>query len=269
MKIIIYLVIISILFIVYVRHLERTSLFYPTKPFLATPEDYQLSFEDVYIATAKDIKVHGWFVNAPQAKSTLLFFHGNAGNIGDRLGKILFFHKLGLNVLIIDYRGYGKSEGKPTEEGMYQDALATYSYLIEDRGINPQNIVIYGASLGGTAAVDLASQRQAGALIVDSSFSNAVDMAKKIYPFIPSFLINIKLDSLNKIENVTIPKLFIHSMDDQLVPIELGKKLYNAAPEPKKFFEVSGGHNDDYFNDHDGFIETISDFLKELGLIET
>jgi len=267
MKMIIYLAIVSVLFIVYVRYLERTSLFYPTKPFAATPDVYQLSFEDVYIQTAADIKLHGWFVNAPQAKSTLLFFHGNAGNIGDRLGKILFFHQLGLNVLIIDYRGYGKSEGKPTEEGMYQDALAAYSYLIEDRGINPQNVVIYGASLGGTAAVDLASQRQAGALIVDSSFSNAVDMAKKIYPFIPSFLINIKLDSLNKIENVAIPKLFIHSVDDQLVPIELGKKLYNAASEPKKFFEVSGGHNDDYFNDHDGFIETISAFLKELELI--
>ncbi|MBN1870191.1 MAG: alpha/beta hydrolase [Candidatus Omnitrophica bacterium] len=268
MKIILHLIVIIVVFVVYIRYLERKSVFFPSRPLLATPGELGLPFEDVFIQTKDHIKIHGWLIKAPAASSTLIFLHGNAGNIGDRLGKIGLFHRMGLNILIIDYRGYGNSEGYPTERGVYKDALAAYDYLRAREDLKGQKVIGYGSSLGGAVAVDLAAKRPLTCLIVDSTFSSAVDIAKIIYPFVPAFLIGTKLDSQTKIKDVMIPKLFIHSVEDTMVPIALGKKLYDAAPGPKAFIEIRGDHNDGYIYDEDKVRDGIRQFLKEQGLIE-
>ncbi len=268
MKIILHLIVIVVLFVIYVRYLENRSVFYPTRPLFATPAELGLPFEDVYIQAEENIKIHGWLIKSPLAQSTLIFFHGNAGNIGDRLGKIELFYRMGLNILIIDYRGYGKSEGYPTENGVYKDAVAAYDYLRERDDMKGQKIVGYGASLGGAIAVDLAIKRTLTCLIVDSTFSSAVDIAKRIYPFVPSFLIRTKLDSVTKIREMTIPKLFIHSVDDRTIPIALGRKLYDAAPGPKEFIEIKGDHNDGHLYDEDKIRKGIKKFLRDQDLIK-
>jgi hypothetical protein len=267
MKMIFYLIVIIVLFLIFVRYLENTSVFYPQRRLEATPEDLGLPFEDVAITTRDHVKLHGWLIKAPSAKSTLIFFHGNAGNIGGRLGKISLFHQIGLNVLIIDYRGYGKSEGYPTEQGIYNDATAAYDYLLRRDDMQGQNIISYGASLGGAVAIDLAVQRPVSCVIADSTFSSAIDMAKMIYPFIPSFLIKVKMDSIGKIKGVSVPILFIHSIEDQTVPFVLGKKLFDAAPAPKEFIEIIGDHNDGHVQDEKKVKDGIKMFLNKLDLI--
>ena len=263
MRIFIYLIIAVILFALYVRYLEATSVFYPARTIERTPAQLGLNFEDIYFKTSDNVTLNGWFVKNPQAKATMIFFHGNAGNISDRLEKIALFHQMGINVFIVDYRGYGKSEGKPTENGIYLDALAAYDYLITRKDINPKTIFVYGASLGGVVAVDLANQRPLAGLIIDSSFSSAVDMAKIIYPFVPSFFISIKMDSMPKIKNLAVPKLFMHSEEDETVPIALGLKLYKAAPGPKTFIKLKGAHDEAFMMDKKLFTESITRFLKE------
>ena len=266
MKIIIYLLIALIFFVLYIRYLEYRSIFYPSRGILATPADIGLSFEDVYLKTEDAVTIHGWFIPSPQGplkgKGTVIFLHGNAGNIGDRLGKIQFFHDSGRDVFIIDYRGYGKSEGRPTEAGIYKDALAAYDYLASRRDVDPKRIIAYGASLGGAVAIDLAAKRNLSCLIVDSAFTSAADMAKRIYPFVPSFLVQIKLDSLGKIKYISAPKLFIHSRDDEIVPLALGRKLYEAAAPPKEFLEITGGHNEGYMDSQEKIAEEMSRFLE-------
>jgi fermentation-respiration switch protein FrsA (DUF1100 family) len=170
-------------------------------------------------------------------------------------------------VLIIDYRGYGKSEGNPTEQGIYKDAAATYDYLASRSDMRGQNFISYGDSLGGAVAVDLAAKRAIACLIVDSTFSSAADMAKKIYPFVPSFFIQTKMDSMGKIRNITVPKLFIHSVEDEIVPFALGKKLYDAAPDPKEFIEIVGSHNDGHMYDQGKIKNRMTAFLKNWNLM--
>ncbi len=266
MKVVIYLIGGIVLFVLYIRYLEYRSIFYPSRKILATPADIGLSFEDVYLKTQDGITIHGWFIPSAGAKTTLIFLHGNAGNIGDRLDKIRLFHAMGLSILIVDYRGYGKSEGRPTEAGIYKDALAAYDHLLNSRDVDPKRIIAYGASLGGAAAVDLATKRKLDALIVDSSFTHAVDMAKRIYPFIPSFLVGIKMDNIGKIKTIEIPKLFIHSKDDEIVPLELGRRLFETAPPPKEFLEITGGHNEGYSESQEKFTRGMELFLNDCGL---
>jgi len=267
MKMIFTLIVIIILFIIFVRYLENTSIFYPKRSLTETPENLGLPFEDVTIVTQDHVKLHGWLIKASSAQSTLIFFHGNAGNIGGRLGKIDLFHQIGINVLIIDYRGYGNSEGYPTEEGIYKDATAAYDYLLQRDDMRGQNIISYGASLGGAVAIDLAVKRPVSCVIVDSTFSSATDMAKRIYPFIPSFLIQTKMDSIGKIANIDVPILFIHSVEDRTVPIALGRKLFDAAGEPKKMIEIIGDHNDGYMLSREKINNELGLFLKNYGLI--
>jgi len=263
MKILFTLTIAVVLFVVYIRYLESRSIFFPSAEIMATPDEVGLPFEDVFIKTEDAVALHGWFVkSSPPSNKVLIFLHGNAGNISGRLEKMKLFHQMGLSVLIIDYRGYGKSEGRPTEEGVYKDALAAYDYVMQREDIRQKNIVVYGASLGGAVAIDLASKRKVSHLIVDSSFTNAGDMAKRIFPFVPSILIKTRLDSLSKIKKVKFPKLFIHSRADEVVPFILGEKLYKEAPSPKEFLEINGGHNDGHIYDGNKFVEGIRSFLN-------
>ncbi len=266
MSFLISLIIFAVTLVLVVRYLEMTSVFYPEKKISYNPSMLGLSYEDIYFKTEDGVTLNGWLVKAPGAKTTVIFFHGNAGNIGDRVKKLLLYHQLGVNIFIVDYRGYGKSEGKPTEKGLYLDALAAYDYIQSRQDVSKEHIVVHGASLGGAAATYVVNKRPVAALILDSTFSNATDMAKRMYPFIPSFLVSIKLDNMGNVRNLKIPKLFMHSPEDGTIPIRLGKKLFEAAAEPKIFLEIQGDHNDVHEDDHQ-FLNGVRQFLQKLNFI--
>jgi len=269
MKIIFYLFAAFVLLIVYVRFLESVSLFYPSRKIVVTPKEAGIAFEDIYFSTADHVRLNGWLVKTavrPKEAATVLFCHGNAGNIGDRVEKILNFRNLGLNVFIFDYRGYGKSQGRPTEKGMYSDVQAAYDYLQTRHDIAKKRIIVYGASMGGVAAIDLASKQPVAALIADSTFTSGADMAKRIVPFVPSFMLAVKLDNATKIQKITVPKLFIHSPDDQTVPFKLGQRLFALAPEPKEFLQITGNHNEGYALSEKIFLPGIEKFLDKYKL---
>jgi len=268
MQTVISLIVVLVLIVVSVRYVESKSIFYPARSIAATPADIGLPFEDAFIKTQDNVTINAWLVKSSLGRGTLVFCHGNAGNIGDRLEKILLFHQLGMNVLIIDYRGYGKSQGRPGEAGIYQDAVAAYDYLRSRNDIDHSAIIGYGASLGGAVVIDLAAKRDLAALIIHSSFTNAADMAKTIYPFIPSFLLATKLNSVVKVRTITTPKLFIHSRADEVVPFRLGERLYQAAAKPKEFLEISGGHNDTPADAQEKMARGIITFLRQHNIIK-
>ena len=248
----------------YGKYLESKSVFFPLKGLQASPLDFNLAFRDVYLTTEDNIKLHGWFIPYEGAEHTLLFCHGNGSNISNRLDKILVLHRAKVNIFIIDYRGFGLSLGKPTEKGVYLDARAGYDYLINRGDINPEQIILYGESLGSAVIIDLACREKVGGLITEGAFSSGRDMGKIIYPYIPKNILPDIFNSLEKIKKITAPKLFLHSLDDEVVPFKLGKKLYQEAPEPKYFVEVSGGHNGIYLEPKDKCLLAITAFLSKL-----
>jgi fermentation-respiration switch protein FrsA (DUF1100 family) len=270
MKILATIFLFGIGFIVYVRFLEATAVFVPSRRLMALPSDVGLIYEDVFLNTQDRVLIHGWFIPVSQSASpqgmppTMIYLHGNAGNVGDRLEKITMFHRIGVNVLIVDYRGYGRSQGSPTEEGMYLDAQAAYDYLLSRQDIDPTKIIVYGSSLGGAAAVDLAARRAVSAMILDSTFTSAIDMAKVILPVVPTFLLKIRLDSMSKIKNIQVPKLIIHSRDDETVPFALGRKLYDNAARPKEFLEILGLHNEGHIFSRQVYIVGIERFIRSV-----
>lgn len=227
-----------------VRYLESAGVFFPSRKMDVNPSDINLPWEDIYFKTRDHLTLNGWLFKNPHAQSTIIFAHGNAGNMSDRIFKIKFFYGLGLNVFIFDYRGYGKSEGRPSEAGIYLDAQAAYDYIQSQGHVNMERIILYGASIGGTVVIDLATHRNVALLVVESSITNARDMARIFYPFVPTFFLSLKFDSINKVRTLKVPKLFIHSPDDEVVPFWVGQKLFEAACSPKEFLKIHGGHND-------------------------
>jgi hypothetical protein len=251
------------LILVYIRYIERKSIFFPAKVIEYSPKQAGLDFEDVFFKTQDNTQLNGWFLPHKNARLTFLFCHGNAGNIGHRIEKLKFFHGLGCNVFIFDYRGYGKSKGRPSEQGLYQDTQGAYAYLLS-RKITPQQIIGYGESLGGAAIIDLASKFKLGGLIMDSTFSSAKDMTGIIYPFLPYWVFASRFDSINKVKSIRISKLFIHSVNDEIVPYELARKLYESAAAPKDFLEMHGAHNSCFFESTAAYKEKISSFLEQV-----
>jgi len=251
------------LIVAYLRYIEKHSLFYPEKEVKFFPSDAGLSFKDVYFESRDGHKLNGWFIPRENARYTVFFAHGNAGNISHRLEKLRFFGQFGCNVFIFDYRGYGKSEGNPSEKGLYADIRAAYDYLIS-QGITADKIIGYGESLGGAVIIDLASKNTMRALIIDSSFSSVKDMIKSIYPFLPHWIFASRFDSISKIKSTAIPKLIIHSVNDEIVPYRMGKKLYDEARSPKEFLEIRGAHNSNFFESEDILSQKIGDFIKRL-----
>jgi hypothetical protein len=248
----------------FVKYLEIGSVFFPAKSIEFTPAYINLAFEDIYIVTPDGVKINGWFIPCDNAKYTLFFLHGNGGNISHRLDKISLLHKTGLNIFIIDYRGYGRSLSKPSEAGIYRDTQAGYDYLINRRKINPGNILAYGESLGTAAAIDLASKVELKALIVEGAFSSGRDMAKRIFPLIPGRVFSNSFNSLQKIKRVTVPKLFLHSLNDEIVPLVLAKKLFERAPGLKYFGELAGSHNTAFLDAQGVYLSAIAAFINQL-----
>lgn len=189
--------------------------------------------EEAYFTTSDGVKIHAWYGTNPQAKVTLLWFHGNAGNLENRRDMFTDLRGLPANVLAIDYRGYGKSDGKPDEAGLYRDARAAYDWLCTKT--TPDRIVIFGKSVGGGPACELASQVKCGGLIVQSAFTSAPDMAPLVIPVFPArWFMRTKYDNLSKVPKIACPKLFIHSRADDIIPFSMGEKLFAAAAEPKE-----------------------------------
>lgn len=261
---IVYFVILIVFIVGYVKYIENRVIFYPLKGIEFTPEFVGLAFEDVYLTANDGVKLNGWFIPKDQASYTILFCHGNAGNIGHRLEKIVLLRKLGLNVFIIDYRGYGRSQGRPSEKGLYLDAQAAYDYLVNQRQIQPEKLVLLGESLGCAAVIDLGARERIGGLIVEGAFTRGRDMAKKIYPFLPAFLFSDNFNNLAKIKRIGAPKLFIHSKNDEIVPYELARCLYQAARSPKEFAELIGGHNTAFLDSEEKYISAIASFISDL-----
>jgi len=238
-------------------------IYYPTKDMAATPDTIGLSYEEVTLTTSDNVNISGWYLPHPQAHSTMLFLHGNGGNISHRLEKLMIFYELGLTVMIIDYRGYGMSSGKPSEQGTYLDAEAAWKYLTKDKSIPPNDIIVYGESLGAAVAIRTASQKQVGALIIESGFTSIVDMAKHYYPYLPvSLLTRIKYPSLDRIADINAPLLVIHSKEDQIVPYTHGQSLYQLAKEPKVFHEIIGDHNSGYALSGNVYRDGLAQFIS-------
>ncbi|MBI5098804.1 MAG: alpha/beta hydrolase [Nitrospirae bacterium] len=264
MKIVLSIAAVLIILFLLIRFLEYKSLYFPLKKVEATPKDIDLDYEDIVVTTTDGVQISGWFIPARKPRATLLFCHGNGGNISHRLEKINMFNFLNLNVLIFDYRGYGKSKGSPSEKGLYHDAEAIYAYLLNKKGFVPQEIIAYGESLGGAVAVDLASRHELGGIIIEEGFTSARDIGKTVLPFIPSSFYKSEFDSLKKIKNIKSPKLIFHSPDDEIVPFKLGKRLYDEAPEPKEFVQLQGGHNDAFLTSQELFLGKIDSFVGRL-----
>jgi len=266
MTILIVFLLILVGLILLIKYLERSSIFYPGKLITLTPKQVGIPYEDVYLTTIDGIKINAWFVKGEPSSSTVIFAHGNAGTMSQRVARVRFWHELGLNILMFDYRGYGQSQGEPTEKGVYLDAQAAYDYLLTRAEIDPARILAHGASLGGAVVIDLAIHRKLAALIVESSFSSAKDMAKRYYPFIPSFVLGVRFDSISKIKKVHVPKLFLHSPQDEVVPLSMGQKLYQAAPFAKSWLSIYGGHNEGLSTEDVKIKEEFKHFLQRCSL---
>ncbi|MBC7333937.1 MAG: alpha/beta hydrolase [Actinobacteria bacterium] len=266
------------------KFLNQSKYIYcPTRQIIATPSDIGLQYDKVILNTADGIKLTGWYIpSIPSAEATLtgtspqgtmtkepltvLVFHGNGGNISHNLEVIEFFYNLGYCVFIVDYRGYGESEGRPTEEGTYLDALCSWEYLVTERKIIPKKIIIYGYSLGGAIACWLAAQKEVhpGALILDSTFTSVDDMASRLYPYLPvRRFLRYHYRTIDYIGSVTCPVLVIHSKTDDYIPYEHGLRLFKKANKPKEFLQTYGGHLDGFTVSREIYLKKIKSFASK------
>jgi fermentation-respiration switch protein FrsA (DUF1100 family) len=238
--------------------------FQPTKELTYKPSDIGLEYENVQLKTPDNLLLSAWYIPAKNARFTLLFCCGNGGNISDRLVNINIFNKLEVNCLIFNYRGYGNSGGKPSEKGLYIDAQTAYDWLINEKKISPENMIIYGQSLGGSVAAYLASNVKAKGLIIESCFTSFADIAKKYYPYMPiKLLAKYSFKTIDYLKKVKCPVLIIHSRNDEIVPFEFGLRLYKeAAKEPKEFIEISGSHNEGFIYSGQIYREGLSNWLN-------
>ncbi len=250
--------------------MQPLFLYCPFREVLDTPDELGMDFEDVVFKTVDGLRLNGWYIPAEDSRFTVLFCHGNGGNIMHRLDSINIFYNLGLSCFVFDYRGYGGSEGKPGEEGTYLDAEAAYEWLTKEKDISPNDIIIFGRSLGGSIATQLASRVHARALIIESTFTSYVDMGRKFYPYMPvRWFARFSYRTIDYIKDVHCPVMIIHSRNDDIVPFEFGLELYEAANEPKEFVEIFGSHNDGFLVSSEIYKKAWTEWLGFLGEIES
>ena len=254
-------------------YLYQGSLVYlpdlPGRELHSTPAGIGLSYQDVSLTTEDGKKLHSWFIPKEKSVAAALVYHGNAGNISHRLDTIKILNQIGLSVLIFDYRGYGQSEGEPDEIGTYLDGQAAWRYLLEK--YQPNQIVLFGRSMGGGVASELARKLSAtagvngkpAALILESTFTSVPNLGQEQYPVFPiDLLATIRYDSLARMKDIAIPILFLHSPDDEMIPYSHGRALFNAAREPKQFHPLRGDHNNG-FRLTSEYPRVLQDFLRQ------
>ncbi|MFZ5448555.1 MAG: alpha/beta hydrolase [Thermodesulfobacteriota bacterium] len=226
---------------------EKGIVFFPDSYFVGTPADLGLAYEDVWFDTADRVKLHGWWVPKPGAP-VFVWFHGNAGNISHRLENIKLLHDLvGVQVFIFDYREYGRSQGRISREGTFLDAEAAYRYVTESRGVPTADVVLFGRSLGTALATDLAVRNPCRALVLESAFTNSSDMAKMLAPFLFDWRPKVPYDNLGKIGKIQVPVLIIHGDHDEIIPVEMGRRVFLAANSPKDLYIIPGAHHNDTY----------------------
>ena len=254
--------------ILLVRVFEDRFIFFPYKasPTDPDPRAQGLPVEDVFFGTSDGAKLHGWYLAAPAAEFTILYFHGNAGNLSYRLDNIDFLHRLPVNVFAVDYRGYGRSQGRPTEAGLYRDAEAAYHYLARTRGIPPDRIVALGQSLGVPVAVELAVRRPVAGLILEAGFPSAPRVARRVM-WLPGIhlLMRNRFDAAANLRRVHLPVLVAHCTEDPVIPADLGEELFRAANEPKAFVRYPAAcHEPLYVADPEDYATRLRAFLSQL-----
>lgn len=252
----------ALLAIAMLTALQSKLLYHPTTELLASPADAGLAYEEVWLEASDGVKLHGWWIPSRKQRAAAVFFHGNAGNISHRVETYMILEALGLSTLAIDYRGYGRSEGSPSEQGTYDDADAAWAWVQTEGGFADREIVIMGRSLGGGVASALASKVNPAALILESTFTSIPDMAAKVLPF-PGvrWLSRMDYNNVERARAIEAPKLHVHSPEDQVVPFEQGRQLFEAAAEPKHFLEIEGTHADGFITTGKPYVNGLRAFL--------
>ena len=247
--------------------MEHHFIFFPDRPLVATPALYDLAYEDVHFPAADGTALHGWFLPGEAEQPLILFFHGNAGNISHRLNNLRLLHRLGLNVFIFDYRGYGSSAGKAGEEGTYRDARGALTWL-QARGWSPPRIVYFGRSLGAAVAVQLALETPPAGLILETPFTSIAAMGRHHNPilyFALGWLLDARYDNLAKIGRIRVPLLIFQGDRDTIVPKSMARQLFDAANEPKNWHIIPGAdHNDTYEVGGEDYWRAWSLFLRQI-----
>jgi pimeloyl-ACP methyl ester carboxylesterase len=247
---------------------ERQLIYFPQRQLDLLPGSIGLRHEEAFISAEDGVKVHAWLLPLTGARWTVLFCHGNAGNISHRLDRAAEMQRrLGVSVLLFDYRGYGRSEGSPDEEGTYRDARAVYAHLVGSWSVKPQAIVLFGESLGAAVATQLALDRSARAVVLESPFTSVPEMARKAYPFLPPIgpLIRTRYETVAKVARLRMPLVVFHGEHDEIVPLAQGRRVFEAAPDPKRFFAIPGaGHNDTYVRGGEAYWGVWKEFLESL-----
>jgi uncharacterized protein len=244
---------------------ENRFIYFPTRELTATPEDAGLEFDNVHFSAQDGVRLHGWWVPGRDTDTTLLWFHGNGGNLGDRVPLLEMLHgELDVGIFMFDYRGYGNSEGAPSEPGLYADARAALDATQTHAGVRPDQVVLFGQSLGAAVAVELATAHRVRGVVLEAAFTSVPDMARHHYWFLPVWpLLRTGFDSESRISGIGAPLLMLHGADDDIVPLDMGRTLFAAAGEPKEFNLVEGaGHNDVYLTAD--YISTLRGFLDSL-----
>ncbi len=249
--------------------LEKFALYFPERVLEATPRSLGLAYEDVRFRTSDGVTLHGWMVPAPEARFTIAWFHGNAGNISHRLHNLNYLHRLlRVNVFIFDYRGYGQSQGSRlslSEEATYRDAEGALAYLRSRSDVARTRLVYFGRSLGAAVAVELARHEPPAGLILETTFSTLKDVARVHYPFVPLFFLRTKYETVRKLPKIRVPILIAHGDRDEVVPLEQAERLYAAANEPKTLYVIRGArHNDTYVVGGDAYFDVWARFLRSL-----
>lgn len=247
--------------------LQRRMLYLPERTMVAGPRDYGFDdYEEVRIVTEDAVALHAWWLPAAGARRTALFLHGNAGNVSYWAGVARDLGEAGWNTLLLDYRGYGRSEGEPSEEGTYRDARAAWRWLVETRGLDPSQVVVVGRSLGGGVATWLAENHPMAGLVLESTFTSVADVVARIWP-VPGIrsIVTLGYPSIERMPRLVVPLLVVHGRDDELVPFDHGRALFEAAGGPKRFVELRGGHNDATAIDRATYVAALREFEAGLG----
>lgn len=227
---------------------QSQLLFMPSSDFLQTPESAGLEAEDIWVEASDGVRLHAWYFPHDESDRVIVLSHGNAGNISYRIDIARTLLDAGAAVLMYDYRGYGKSEGRPNEKGLYKDIESFTDYLVQERKYSEQQIFMYGRSLGGAVAAYAATQYDLGGLVLDSAFKNLRAMIRDVYPFVPSSLARYRFPTEEYLLQLNgTPVMIMHSPDDFIVRFHHGEYLYEKARQPKQFVELRGGHNDNFF----------------------
>ena len=265
-----YLIVAGVIVGILVREmsiLDRLMVYFPEHGLVTTPAEVGIDYQDVYLTTADGVRIHAWYIPG-RSSTTMLWLHGNAGNMGHRVPNLTLLNQLtGIGVFIIDYRGYGLSDGRPSEQGLYADAEAAFDYLVSEAGLDPvRDVVLFGRSLGVGAAAELATRHTVRCVILESGFTSVRDIAKATSP---SWLaaaampfLDARFDTLSKMDRIRSPVMIVHGDRDEVVPTQMAEQLYDAARDPKRIYIVKGAqHNDTYEAGGQAYFDALQEFI--------